>query len=124
LYSFRDLVSLKLIRSLLDNGMSLQRVRRAFEYLRKRAGLDEQLSEVSLVTDGQSVFEVGSPDQVADALKHGQLAFCFALNEVATTTDTRADHLYDRKGFVDMVRRVGSDLEREMSSTRPLQAAR
>ncbi|HEX9978417.1 MAG TPA: helix-turn-helix domain-containing protein, partial [Acidimicrobiia bacterium] len=31
LYTFRDLVALRVVRSLLDNGMSVQRVRRAWE---------------------------------------------------------------------------------------------
>src|SRR5919109_223195 len=58
MYSFRDLVALKVVRSLLDGGMSLQRVRRAWEYLNRKAGLDEHLSEVKLVTDGKSIFRV------------------------------------------------------------------
>src|SRR6187551_846332 len=55
-YSFRDLVSLKVISSLLDRGMSLQRVRTAYDYLRKKAQLDSHLSEVKLVTDGHSIY--------------------------------------------------------------------
>jgi DNA-binding transcriptional MerR regulator len=46
LYAFRDLVALRVVKSLLDGGMSLQRVRRAWEYLNKRAALDKHLSEV------------------------------------------------------------------------------
>src|ERR1043166_9791233 len=56
-YSFRDLVALKVVKSLLDGGMSLQRGRRALEYLRYNAGLEEHLSSVKLVTDGQSIFK-------------------------------------------------------------------
>src|SRR3989304_2272462 len=58
LYSFRDLVALRVVRSLLDGGMSLQRVRRAWDYLNRKAGLDKQLSEVKLITDGGSIFKV------------------------------------------------------------------
>ncbi|HEV8420258.1 MAG TPA: MerR family transcriptional regulator, partial [Actinomycetota bacterium] len=58
LYSFRDLVALKVVKSLLDGGMSLQRVRRAWDYLNKEARLDDHLSEVKLVTDGKSIFKV------------------------------------------------------------------
>ena len=60
LYSFRDLVALRVVKSLLDGGMSLQRVRRAFEYLRRRAGLEGHLSEVKLITDGKSIFKVAT----------------------------------------------------------------
>src|SRR5918997_720389 len=58
LYSFRDLVALKVVKSLLDGGMSLQRVRRAWSFLNRRADLDQHLSEVKLVTDGQSIFKI------------------------------------------------------------------
>jgi len=43
MYSFRDLVALKVVKSLLDGGMSLQRVRRAWDYLNRRAALDRHL---------------------------------------------------------------------------------
>jgi DNA-binding transcriptional MerR regulator len=56
MYSFRDLVALKVVKSLLDGGMSLQRVRRAWDYLNRRAALDRHLSEVKLITDGVSIF--------------------------------------------------------------------
>ena len=116
LYSFRDLIGLRVIRSLLDGGMSLQRVRRAIEYLRKRAGLDEHLSEVKLVTDGQSVFKICRTDgELLDALKEGQMAFFLAIDDIARGVDQRvAQYLYDREEFVDALRRVETDLESEL----------
>ncbi len=84
LYAFRDLVALKVVKGLLDGGMSLQRVRRAWAYLNKEAGLDEQLSEVKLVTDGQSIFKICRRDgEVLDALRDGQMAFFVAIDEIA-----------------------------------------
>ena len=69
LYSFRDLVALRVVKSLLDGGMSLQRVRRSWEFLNKKAGMDQHLSEVKLVTDGQSIFKICRLDgEVIDAL--------------------------------------------------------
>ena len=117
LYEFRDLVALKVIRSLLDGGMSLQRVRRAIEYLRKKAGLDEHLSEVKLVTDGQSIFKVCRTDgELLDALKEGQMAFFLAIDDIARTIDGKvAQYIYDRNEFIDALQRVESDLERELS---------
>ena len=58
MYSFRDLVALKVVKSLLDRGMSLQRVRRAWDYLNKEVGLDDHLAGVRLETDGKSIFRV------------------------------------------------------------------
>jgi DNA-binding transcriptional MerR regulator len=117
LYEFRDLVSLKVIRSLLDGGMSLQRVRRAIEYLRKKAGLDEHLSEVKLVTDGQSIFKVCRTDgELLDALKEGQMAFFLAIDDIARTIDGKvAQYIYDRNEFIEALQRVESNLERELS---------
>ena len=117
LYSFRDLVALRVIRSLLEGGMSLQRVRRALEYLRKKAGLDEHLSEIKLVTDGQSIFKICRNDgELLDALKEGQMAFFLAIDDIARTVDQRiAQYLYDRDEFIHALRRVESDLEQELS---------
>ena len=117
LYSFRDLVALKVVRSLLDAGMSLQQVRRAYSFLRKKAGLDEHLSEVKLVTDGVSIFKVCRSDgEVLDALKEGQMAFFLAIDDLARSVDGQvAEYLYDRDRFIatlDQVeRRLVDDIE-------------
>ncbi len=97
--------------------MSLQRVRRAIEYLRKKAGLDEHLSEVKLVTDGQSIFKICRTDgELLDALKEGQMAFFLAIDDIARTVDRRiAQYLYDRDEFIEALRRVETDLEQELS---------
>jgi DNA-binding transcriptional MerR regulator len=127
LYSFRDLIALKCVRSLLDGGMSLQRVRRAYTYLRKRAGLEEHLSELKLVTDGQSIFKICRNDgEVLDALKEGQMAFFLAIDEVARSVDERvAEYLYDREEFITALKRVETDIESELDidAVRRLRAA-
>lgn len=117
LYSFRDLVALKVIRSLLEGGMSLQRVRRAIEYLRKKAGLEEHLSEVKLVTDGKSIFKICRTEgELLDALKEGQLAFFVAIDDIARSIDGKvAEYLYDREEFITALQRVESELEREVT---------
>lgn len=127
LYSFRDLIALKVVKSLLEHGMSLQRVRRAYSYLRKRAALDDHLSEVKLVTDGKSIFKICKNDgELLDALKEGQLAFFLAIDEIAAGVDGRvAEYLYDREEFVTALRRVEQTLEREVpaDARRRLRAA-
>lgn len=128
LYSFRDLVALRVIRSLLEGGMSLQRVRRAIEFLRKKAGLEDHLSEVKLVTDGSSIFKICHTDgEVLDALKEGQMAFFLAIDDIARTVDARVtQYLYDRDEFISALRRLGSDLEQELgpAAKRRLRAVR
>ena len=116
LYSFRDLVVLRVIRSLLEGGMSLQRVRRAIEYLRKKAGLEEHLSEVKLITDGQSIFKICRNDgELLDALKEGQMAFFLAIGDIAETVDQRVSQfLYDRDEFITAINQVEASLQKEL----------
>lgn len=110
LYSFRDLVALRVVKSLLDGGMSLQRVRRAWDFLNRRAGLDRHLSEVRLVTDGRTIFKVGTRNgEIMDALREGQLAFFGAIDEVATSIDVRVGRFReDRDRFVRAVREASA----------------
>lgn len=117
LYSFRDLIALKVIRSLLEGGMSLQRVRRAYDYLRKRAGLEQHLSEVKLITDGVSIFKVCRTEgEILDALKEGQMAFFVAIDDIARSVDRKvAEYLYDREEFVSALQRVRASTERELN---------
>ena len=115
LYSFQDLVALRVIHSLLDRGMSLQRVRKAIQFLRKKAGLEEHLSEVRLISDGASIYQVSTSEGLQNALKEGQLAFFMALDDVAATVDPRSTrYLYDQEEFVSAVRGMESDLAQEL----------
>src|SRR5262245_41799354 len=102
LYAFRDLVALKVVKSLLDGGMSLQRVRRAWDYLNDTADLDQHLSEVKLVTDGQSIFKICRRDgEVLDALRDGQMAFFVAIDEIARGVDGEVSEFQkDRDRFI------------------------
>ena len=119
LYTFRDLVALRVVKSLLDNGMSVQRVRRAWDYLRRTADMDDHLAEVRLVTDGQSIFAVArDEDELLDALRQGQLAFFVAINEIARTVEEDVSRLeLDRERFLDMLRMVEDDVMSEVEAT-------
>jgi DNA-binding transcriptional MerR regulator len=110
LYSFRDLVALRVVKSLLDGGMSLQRVRRSWEFLNKKADLDQHLSEVQLVTDGQSIFKVYRRDgEVMDALKEGQMAFFVAIDDIATSVRSNVRSFEeDRERFVRALREAAA----------------
>ena len=80
LYSFRDILMLKVIKRLLDAGISLNQIRTAIEHLRARGVHD--LTEVTLMSDGVSVFECTSDDEVIDLLRGGQGVFGIALGGV------------------------------------------
>lgn len=119
MYSFRDLVALRVVKSLLDAGISLQRVRRAWDFLNKEAGLDQHLSEVKLVTDGRSIFRVVRREgEVLDALRQGQLAFFVAIDEVAKqVADEVQEFKSDRAQFLRALREATRDVTREARSS-------
>lgn len=117
-YTFRDLVALRVIRSLLDNGMSLQRVRRAWDYLRRNAAMDSHLAEVKLVTDGSTIFAVAHDEnEVLDALRQGQLAFFVAIDEITRSVAEDVSHFeLDRAAFLELIRRSEDEVVEEQAS--------
>lgn len=80
LYGFRDILVLKVVKGLLDSGISLQQIRTAVSHLRERA--DSDLAQVTLMSDGVSVYACTSPDEVVDLLQGGQGVFGIALGRV------------------------------------------
>ena len=80
LYSFRDLLMLKVVKKLLDAGISLQQIRTAIDHLRLRGVHD--LSQVTLMSVGVSVYECTTDHEVVDLLRGGQGMFAIALGGV------------------------------------------
>jgi DNA-binding transcriptional MerR regulator len=80
LYGFRDILALKIVKRLLDTGISLQQIRTAVGYLREQGASD--LAQVTLMSDGASVYACTSPDEVVDLLQGGQGVFGIALGRV------------------------------------------
>lgn len=87
LYGFRDILVLKLVKRLLDTGISLQQIRTAIEQLHESGVSD--LAQTTLMSDGASVYLCTSNDEVIDLVSQGQGVFGIAvgkvLNEVSTT---------------------------------------
>ena len=81
LYSFQDLATLKIIKKLLDTGVSLQQVRKAIGTLRD---LKEPPLGTTLVSDGSRIYAVESPEAVVDLLARGQGVFAVAVDRVWT----------------------------------------
>jgi DNA-binding transcriptional MerR regulator len=80
LYSFRDVLLLKVIKRLLDAGVSLQQIRSAVHHLRERG--TEDITRVTLMSDGATVYECRSADEVIDLLQGGQGVFGIAIGGV------------------------------------------
>jgi len=115
LYSLQDIVMLKTVKRLLDTGIPLQRIRPVLNHLRDRS--IEDLGQVTLMSDGVSVYECTSPDEVVALLAGGQGVFGIAmgrlLQEVAgelaklpSVPDADGDPVGDRR--VGTSRRSGS----------------
>lgn len=80
LYGFRDILVLRVVKRLLDSGVSLQQIRTAVTHLRERGV--EDLSHITLMSDGASVYECTSDDEVIDLVQGGQGVFGIALGKV------------------------------------------
>ena len=78
LYSFKDVLVLKVVKRLLDTGVSLQNIRVAVEHLRRRGVRD--LAGITLFSDGTTVYECSSPEEVVDLLQGGQGVFGIAVS--------------------------------------------
>ncbi len=96
LYSFRDILVLKLVKRLLDTGVSLQQIRTSVEQL-KAAGIAD-LTNTTLMSDGARVYLCTSQDEVIDLLGQGQGVFGIAVGRLvreveATLIDFAAEEL-------------------------------
>jgi DNA-binding transcriptional MerR regulator len=78
LYSFKDILVLKVVKRLLDTGVSLQNIRTAVGHLRAR-GVDD-LARITLLSDGTTVYECTSSEEVVDLLRGGQGVFGIAVS--------------------------------------------
>ncbi|RRO85700.1 MerR family transcriptional regulator [Corynebacterium bovis] len=95
LYSFRDILIIKIIANLLDAGLSLQAIRRALATL-AHLGIDD-LAGTTLFCDGTTVYQCAAPDEVTDLLSGGQGVFGIAVPGLvcdlqATITDFPHHH--------------------------------
>ena len=86
LYGFRDILVLKLVKRLLDTGISLQQIRTAVNQLRE-AGVND-LAQTTLMSDGASVYLCTSDDEVIDLVSRGQGVFGIAVGKVLREVET------------------------------------
>ncbi len=86
LYSFGDLVQLRIIRRLLDTGISLAKIRKAIEWLRSEVDENEPLRDTTLLSDGIDIWSSDSSDEtqqyLMDVLRRGQGVFAIAVGQV------------------------------------------
>ena len=80
LYGFRDILVLKVVKRLLDSGVSLQQIRVAISHLRERGV--EDLAQITLMSDGASVYQCTSAEEIIDLVQGGQGVFGIAVGHV------------------------------------------
>jgi DNA-binding transcriptional MerR regulator len=85
LYSFQDILLLKVVKRLLDTGVSLQNIRLAIDHLRTRGMAD--MTGMTLISDGTTVYACTSPDEVVDLVQGGQGVFGIAVGRVVTEVE-------------------------------------
>src|ERR1700677_58543 len=110
LYGFRDILTLKVVKRLLDTGISLQQIRAAVDYLRDQGAGD--ITQVTLMSVGARVYACTSPDEVVDLLQGGQGVFGIALGRVwqeveGTLADLPAERAEDAGTAAEPGTRVG-----------------
>jgi DNA-binding transcriptional MerR regulator len=95
LYGFIDILLLKVVKRLLDAGVSLQSIRAGVLHL--RACGDADLSGITLMSDGASVYQCTSPDQMVELLQGGQGVFGIALGAVWRELETSLGRLHGER---------------------------
>ncbi|NEB01258.1 MerR family transcriptional regulator [Streptomyces sp. SID13726] len=95
LYSFRDVVVLKIVKRFLDTGVSLQNIRTTVQHLRERGFQD--LERMTLMSDGATVYECTSPDEVHALLQGGQGVFGIAVGVVWRDVESALSQLHGER---------------------------
>ncbi|WP_128382192.1 MerR family transcriptional regulator [Streptomyces cavernae] len=95
LYSFRDVVVLKIVKRFLDTGVSLQNIRTAVQHLKERGFRD--LERMTLMSDGATVYECTSPDEVHALLQGGQGIFGIAVGVVWRDVESALSQLHGER---------------------------
>ncbi len=108
LYSFRDILLLKVIKRLLEAGVSLQQIRTAVDHLRVR-GTDD-LTRVTLMSDGATVYECRSADEIIDLLQGGQGVFGIAIGGVWREIEGTLMELPNERAERDPAEHPGDEL--------------
>lgn len=112
LYGFRDILVLKLVKRLLDTGISLQQIRIAVDQLRESGVYD--LAQTTLMSDGASVYLCTSDDEVIDLVSRGQGVFGIAVGKVLREVET---------SLIELDSTPGEDPADELSARRAARAS-
>lgn len=96
-YSFTDIVQLKVVKRLLDAGMSLKKIRSAMSILREQLASNSPLTDVTLLSDGATIFAAHSSDEVVDVFQRGQGVFGIAVGPVQQELEGEIHKLFPQE---------------------------
>ena len=108
LYSFSDLIQFKVAKFLRDQGLSLQKIRKSLNYLRKHIPeIEKPLAQLRFLTDGETIFILTNKDrEIIDTLKKGQYVFSIAIGELINDLKGKTSKMtMDRVYWVNVSKR-------------------
>jgi DNA-binding transcriptional MerR regulator len=100
LYTFGDIVQLRVVKRLLDAGMSLKKIRSAMQILQTELNSDRPLADVTLLSDGITIYAAHSADEVVDVFRRGQGVFGIAVGPVQAELEGEIHELFPEPTLV------------------------
>jgi|TARA_B100001996_G_scaffold382729_1_gene375452 DNA-binding transcriptional MerR regulator len=97
IYSFQDIVKIKLVNKLRNAGVSLQKIRIALKNINKILGKKINITDISIFSDGHSIYVITDNNEMLDLLRKGQAVFGISLGPVHTETEAEIFSLYPEK---------------------------
>ncbi|MHB8844374.1 MAG: MerR family transcriptional regulator [Nitrospirota bacterium] len=112
LYSFVDLVQLKVAKTLKDKGVSLQKIRKSITYIKKHfPNIEKPLAEMRLITDGDTIFVLTKDDKaILDTLAKGQVVFSLKLGEIIEQLKGNVKQISQDRKYKVSVKAKGYDV--------------
>ncbi len=107
LYGFRDILVLRVVKRLIDTGVSLPNIRAAVDHLAERTG--EDLASLTIMSDGASIYECRSADEVVDLVRGGQGVFGIAVGSVWREVEGSLANLPGEEQDGEIIEPVASD---------------
>jgi len=108
LYSFADLIQFRVAKFLRDQGLSLQKIRKSLNYLRKHLPeIENPLAQLRFLTDGETIFVLTIKERkIIDTLKKGQFVFTIAIEELINELKGKTSKMtMDRAYMVNVSKR-------------------
>ena len=100
IYSFGDVVELRVVKRLLDAGMSLHKIRQAMDILRTHMDAASPLTDVTLLSDGSTIYAAHSADEIFDVFRRGQGVFGIAVGPIQAELEGEIHRLFPERPAV------------------------